>query len=89
MTWSKYEITGTKTAEIWNAIQNSFEAVFIAAGAPDGAAMYYSSETPGKDITLYLSPAATVLFSPSAWKFHPCSKPPFAGLLVGDDRDRF
>ncbi|GLS39548.1 hypothetical protein GCM10010869_51450 [Mesorhizobium tianshanense] len=58
--WKKIEIrNGAKTAEIWKTIQDSFETIFIAAGGPEDAAMYFSSESPGRDVTLYLSPGAT------------------------------
>lgn len=42
--WNKIEIkTGAKTAEIWKTIQDSFETIFIAAGGPEDAAMYFNS----------------------------------------------
>ena len=89
MTWSKYEITGPEANKTFNAIQDRFTSAWIAAGAPKDAAMYFLSETQGKDTIIYLSPAATVIFKQSAWEFQPCAKPSSAGLLVGDDRARF
>lgn len=64
-------------------IQDSFELVFIATGAPEDAALYFSSEVPGKDVTLYLSPGAARIFNGEQWNAQPCDKPSSAGLLIG------
>ncbi|WP_165848440.1 hypothetical protein [Mesorhizobium delmotii] len=49
--WKEIEIkTGAKTAEIWKTIQDGFETIFIAAGGPEDAAMYFNSRIPGNDV---------------------------------------
>lgn len=88
MAWRKIRITGSRTAEIWKEVQDGFEAIFIASGAPEDAAMYFSSETPGRDVTLYLSPGAVRIFPADGWGATSCDKPSAAGLLVGHDSAR-
>lgn len=82
--WQKIEIkAGSKTAEVWKTIQDSFEANFIARGGPKDAALYFSSDVPGSDVTLYVSLGAASIFAASDWGGQPCDKPVAAGLLVG------
>lgn len=83
--WKSIELRGSKISEIWEAIQDSFEAVFVAHGAPEDAAMYFNSKKPGDDVTLYLSPGAVRIFDGEKWGAQVCAKPSFAGLLVGHD----
>ncbi len=87
--WKKIELTGgASTAELWKSIQDGFEAVFIAAGAPADAAMYFHSPSPGLAVTLYLSPGAVRIFNGEQWGAQACDKPEAAGLLVGHDSAR-
>lgn len=82
--WKKIVIKAdAKTAEIWKTIQDSFETIFIASGAPEDAALYFSSQTPGRDVSLYLSPRAVRIFDGGQWNAQSCNKPSSAGLLVG------
>lgn len=87
--WKKIELAGIeRTAELWKSIQDGFEAVFIASGAPEDAAMYFHSPSPGLSVTLYLSPGAVRIFSGEQWGAQTCAKPEVAGLLVGHDSAR-
>lgn len=87
--WKKIElVAGARTAELWKTVQDSFEEVFIAAGAPEDAAMYFHSPSPGLAVTLYLSPGAVRIFDGKKWGAQPCAKPTSAGLLVGHDSAR-
>lgn len=80
--WQCIEIpVGSRSAEIWLNIQESFEAIFIAHGGPESASMHYASNP--ETITLYLSPGAAAIFDGAKWGARPCSKPSSAGLLVG------
>lgn len=86
--WRKIEIgVHSGTAVVWKSIQDSFEAAFIVTGAPERAAMYFSSE-PGGPVTLYFSPGASAIFSGGDWGAQPCARPRWAGLLVGHDSAR-
>jgi hypothetical protein len=81
--WKKIEIKAcARTAELWKTIRDSFEAIFVANGAPEDAAMYFRSQIPGDDVTLYLSPGTVRIFDGAKRGAQPCAKPSTGGLLV-------
>ena len=85
--WMKIELAAnSRTAEVWQTIQNSFENLFVANGAPEDASMHFASS--GRDVTLYLSPGAVAIFDGKAWGAQRCAKPASAILLVGHDSAR-
>lgn len=86
--WMKIDLeANSRTAEVWQTIQGSFENLFIAHGAPEDASMHFASS--GNNVTLYLSPGAVRIFDAKAWNAQRCAKPVSATLLVGHDSARF
>jgi hypothetical protein len=87
-TWFRIRLSAAQVAaDHISRIQDAFEEVFVAAGSPDGVAMFGVSNDDGSD-DLYFNPAAAALAEPllranSATRCAPPLDEGTLALLVG------
>ena len=92
MTWMKVTISAAEAeAGGYDRIVESFDAAFMAAHAPEDAALFTNS-VKERDYVFYFSPAAADIFSASlqALGAESCAPPPAKGTIftLGHDTAR-
>src|SRR5690606_32742040 len=92
--WVKIAMTDDEKLGHYDQFQEQFYAVFVAAGAPKGAAMFVSNP-PGEDGFFYFTPEAAALFAAvlESRNPRPCTTPSRSSVAYlvgnGDPKDWF
>jgi len=83
MTWMRLTMSSDEAKGQYNDFQEAYFSAFVAAGAPQDAAMFATNRSASED-AFYFSPAATTLFSVvlKSRGAKPCDKPSRVSVSV-------